>query len=53
MTWDSLLKFVIIILLYIFSAVFHEADLSNNFNKTGDANAWFYEIKCDCKDKIK
>ncbi len=34
---------------YTFGAIQHEADLSRNFNKTGDAKAWFYEIKCENK----
>lgn len=39
-----LLLFFMLIAWFI-GAVFHEKDLSQNFNKTGDARAWFYEIK--------
>ncbi len=37
------------ILFYTLGAIHHEADLSRNFNETGDAKAWFYEIKCENK----
>jgi hypothetical protein len=42
---------VIAILWTIFAffvgAVSHEADLSRNFAKNGDALSWFYEIKIE------
>jgi len=42
---DTLLKFLLIVAIYIFSAIMHEADLSRNYNETGDAKAWFFDIK--------
>jgi hypothetical protein len=36
---------ILIILVYFLSAITHEADLSRNFKKDGDANCWFFEIK--------
>ncbi len=30
-------------------AVSHEKDMERNFLKTGDAAAWFSDIKCDVK----
>ena len=43
------LKLVLLILLflmiYFMGAVSHEAGLSRNFNKTGDAKAWFFDLK--------
>jgi len=41
---NILLFFIYIILLFI-SAVAHENDLSRNYNETGDAKAWFFQIK--------
>ena len=42
-------EFIIITLIIIavcwLSAVAHEADMARNFNETGNAKAWFYEIK--------
>lgn len=34
-----------IVFVYILSAVMHEADLSRNYNNTGDARSWFFDIK--------
>ena len=34
-----------IIAAFFIGAVFHEADLSRQFNKHGDASAWFFDIK--------
>ena len=31
--------------VYFFGAVTHEHDMSINFNRTGDAQAWFFDIK--------
>lgn len=43
------MKAVIFIFIFLgiwfLSAAVHESDLSRNFNKTGDAKAWFFEIK--------
>ena len=36
---------VFALLLILLGAAMHEADLANNFAKTGDAKAWFFEIK--------
>jgi len=38
----SILAFVAV---WVLSAVAHEADMARNFKKTGDAKAWFFEIK--------
>lgn len=47
------MKDIIIIIVFIagywLGSVAHEADMSRNFKKTGNAKAWFFEIKC--KDK--
>ena len=34
-----------LVLTYIISAIAHESDLARNFRETGDAKAWFFEIK--------
>jgi len=43
------MKIIIITIWCIFctfiGACSHEKDLARNFNETGDACAWFYEIK--------
>ena len=42
--------FIIVIALYtafFFGAALHEMDLAKNFNRDGDAHAWFYTIKCE------
>ncbi len=36
---------IMFILAFFFGAVQHEKDLARNYNETGDAKAWFYEIK--------
>jgi uncharacterized protein YpmB len=36
---------VIILFLVIVGAIAHEYDLAKNFKKTGNASAWFFEIK--------
>ena len=40
---------ILIILLILFSMLMgiiaHEADMARSFKKTGDASAWFFEIK--------
>lgn len=39
-------KFLAAMLLaFLLGAVSHEHDLSRNFQRTGDAKAWFFEIK--------
>lgn len=42
-------NFIIIALIIVaicwVSAVAHEADMARNFNETGNAKAWFFEIK--------
>jgi len=30
---------------YLMGSIIHESDLSRNFKKTGNASAWFFEIK--------
>lgn len=42
---EKILVLVLIIFAYIIAAIAHEGDLSRNFKKTGDAKAWFFEIK--------
>ena len=41
----DLLFIIFVLLAYFVSAIVHEYDLARNFNKTGDAKAWFNEIK--------
>ena len=41
----ELLLTLFTIFIFWFGAVIHEKDLSRNFKETGDAKAWFYEIK--------
>lgn len=36
---------LLFITMYIIGAICHEADLARNFNKTGNAKAWFFTIK--------
>jgi len=40
-----LIKVIVFFIIFFAAAVGHEYDLSNNFNKTGDASAWFFPIK--------
>ena len=44
------MKYIMLILLILLtvlaSAVMHEIDMARNFKNTGDANAWFFDIKC-------
>lgn len=43
---DFIFALLIIFIMWIWiSAIFHEKDLSRNFNNTGNAKAWFCEIK--------
>jgi hypothetical protein len=38
---------LLIIMVWFVSAMSHEYDLHRNFKKTGNAQAWFFEIKKD------
>lgn len=38
---------ILIVMIWFVSSVAHEYDLHRNFKKTGDAKAWFFEIKKD------
>lgn len=42
----AMLLALIIIAAFWLGAVAHESDMSRNFYKTGDAGAWFFDIKC-------
>ena len=39
-------EFLFIVFIWALSAIMHERDMARNFKETGDAKAWFYEIKC-------
>ena len=45
MTSTDFLFLIIMVVIFFLGAIVHESGLSNNFNKTGDAKAWFFEIK--------
>ena len=32
--------------VFLGGAVSHESDMARNFQETGDAKAWFHDIKC-------
>ena len=46
--FEVFLLIMIFFLVWFCGAYFHEADMSRNFEKYGDAKAWFYDIKNDC-----
>lgn len=47
---EAILLFIIFTIFgwgFLFAgAYFHERDLARNFNETGNAKAWFVDIKC-------
>jgi len=53
---SKMTNFLIILaalLVIIGSAVAHEADMSRNFKKSGDAKAWFFPIRAEDFDGMK
>jgi len=42
---ETLLLIAYTLFVWILSSIAHEADLSRNFKKYGNAKAWFFEIK--------
>lgn len=43
----TILIWIFILVIFIIAIVIHERDLSRNFQKDGDAKAWFFPIKID------
>jgi hypothetical protein len=39
------LSILFVLFVYWLGAVQHESDLARNFKETGDAGAWFWDIK--------
>lgn len=50
---DNNLKAIIVVIIFAIGvfvgAIAHEADMANNFEEYGNAKAWFWDIKQDCK----
>ena len=48
--WEmkEFLLVVAVTVILMVGAAAHEADLARNLNETGDAKAWFSDIRCDC-----
>jgi hypothetical protein len=41
------LLIIAVLIVFVLSAISHEADLSRNFRKTGDAKSWFFPIRAE------
>jgi len=40
--------FIWAIFAFFLGAFAHEGDLARNYAESGDAQAWVYEIRCEC-----